>query len=77
MNLLRKNLLVLSDTQLAMLVAVAFEGINDLASRKEIADILSLQPKELETFGEDVVEPLLDSAHEILGWNTPAPCHGD
>lgn len=72
MSLLRKNLMVLSDAQLAMLVAVAFEGINDLAARKEIAEMLSLEAVELETFGEDVVEPLLDSAHDVLGWNAPA-----
>lgn len=71
MSPLREKIMALSDAQLAMLVAVAFEAINDLAARKEIAQVRDLDDIELETFGEEVVDPLLDSANEVLGFSDP------
>lgn len=72
MSKLRDDLMALSDAQLAMLVVVAFEAINDLPARKEIAAIRNWEEVELETFGDEVVDPLLDYAGDVLGLNRPS-----
>jgi hypothetical protein len=72
MSRLREKMMTLSDAQLAMLVVVAFEAINDLPARKEIAEMRDWEEVELESFGEEVVEPLLDYAGDVLGLNTPS-----
>lgn len=67
-NALRQKLIGLSDSDLALLVKVAFESINDLIARTMIADIVDLSGDQLVAFGENVIEPLVTDAETALGW---------
>jgi hypothetical protein len=75
-NLLRQKLLSLSDKELALMVKVAFEGINDVAARATIADIVDQTGEKLLAFGETVVEPLVTDAETVLGWYDNIPTKG-
>ena len=69
----KQKLMVLSDNDLALIVKIAFESINDNEARSMIAEIADLSDEKLAIFGETVVEPLLSSA-EAVGWDTDEEC---
>jgi hypothetical protein len=59
----------MSETDLALLVKVAFEGMNDSDAMKEIADIVNMKPDALFSFSQHVVEPLTTTAEITLLWH--------
>jgi hypothetical protein len=59
----------MSETDLALLVKVAFEGMNDSDAMKEIADLVNMKPDAIFSFAQHVVEPLVTTAEITLLWH--------
>lgn len=78
MTTLREKVLALTDEDLARLVIVAAQALNDQVWTAEIADLCDIPKEELEAWSDRVVwtdDPstsLYEAATYFLGWAAPA-----
>lgn len=78
MTTLREKVLALTDEDLAKLVMVAAQALNDQVWTAEIADLCDIPKEELEAWSDRVVwtdDPstsLYEAATYFLGWAAPA-----
>ena len=76
---LRQKIMALDINDLALLVKVASEGINDLPASIEIADVVSMQPDQLQEWAERVLlagdanDCLMVLAEKAMGWYEGVP----
>lgn len=76
---LRQKIAALDIKDLALLVKVASEGINDMSACREIADVVEMRCDELQDWGErilyagDAKNDLMVLAEVAMGWYDGVP----